>query len=73
MENIGVTCIHCEAVGRTGLCVACKAEYDEDPESWIEYGDHPAGIENQKRLKEELEAWRPVLAQHVKADPDIPF
>ena len=43
-----VTCIH----SANGLCRTCQAEYDADPDAYIEFGQHPAG---EARWKEELE------------------
>lgn len=47
-----MTCAHSEA----GLCPACRADYDEDPAAWLEYGDHPAGIAAWEALRREMEA-----------------
>ena len=39
-----LTCIHQQQAGATGLCRRCQDDYDEDPDAWWEFGDHPAGI-----------------------------
>lgn len=44
------TCVHTER----GLCEACQREYDEDPQAWIEYGQHPEGIVKWEQLKREM-------------------
>jgi hypothetical protein len=40
------TCDHQRAKGLTGLCGECRAEYDEDPGAYEEFGHHPAGERN---------------------------
>jgi len=35
-----LTCIHVQA----GLCATCQEAYDDDPEGYLEFGDHAAGI-----------------------------
>lgn len=45
------TCIHMP----DGLCPECLAEFNEDCGAWIEFGHHPQGIENWRRLQEEIE------------------
>jgi hypothetical protein len=45
-----MTCIHREH----GLCPACEADYLEDPSAWLEFGNHAEGLENWKRLQEEM-------------------
>lgn len=62
-----MTCIH-----RTlGLCDLCQFEYDEDPDAWVEYGFHKAGIERWVTLQEEMnQASREAVGA---ADPDLPF
>lgn len=68
-----MTCIHRES----GLCPACQADFDADPEAWVEFGDHPAGIERWEALQAELrEGARDEARQterHEQAYPDIPF
>ena len=50
-ESNYMTCIHQES----GLCRECQAEYDADPQAWIEYGNHREGIENWNSIKAEME------------------
>ena len=45
-----MTCIHATA----GLCPACQAEYDYDPDAYLEYGDHPAGLARWRALQEDI-------------------
>lgn len=69
----GNHCIHCQA-GQ--ICDACRADHDEDPEAWIEFGDHPAGAANWKREEELILADLGTDAQGMAdaiADPTIPF
>lgn len=68
----GLTCIH----ALLGLCAECKDDYDEDPSAYFEFGDHPHGIANWKRLQDEIAADRP--AEHDNTPPavydgEIPF
>jgi len=63
-------CVH--GNGRT-LCADCQAAYDYDPESYIEYGDHPAGLERWRELQEEIAAGAALPTTRSIADPDIPF
>src|SRR5262249_53714744 len=46
------TCIH----AARGPCPACQAEYDEDPQAYLEYGDHPQGLANWRALQAEMAA-----------------
>lgn len=56
---------------KTGLCERCQADYDEDPSSYLEFGDYPQGIANWNALKEEMDALQdPTPAE---AWDDIPF
>src|SRR5262249_31926763 len=34
MNDHGITCLHCEA----GLCPACQADYEEDPDGYVAMG-----------------------------------
>lgn len=43
-------CIHQER----GLCPACQADYDQDPQAFEEYGDHPAGLERWNRELQDI-------------------
>jgi hypothetical protein len=52
MADGDLTCIHAAA----GLCKSCRAQYDEDPGAFVEYGDHPAGLGRWRRLLEEIAA-----------------
>jgi hypothetical protein len=52
MADGDLTCVHAAA----GLCPRCRADHDEDPGAWLEYGDHPAGLERWRRLLEEIAA-----------------
>jgi len=40
----------CFHIAAQGLCDACKADQEIDPEAWEEFGNHPAGRENWRRL-----------------------
>lgn len=66
-----MNCIHQEA----GLCPECQEDYDADPEAWHEFGQHPQGIENWKRLQAEMEAARLELEQEANttATEELPF
>lgn len=55
-----LTCIHSAA----GLCAACQAERAYDPDSWDEYGDHPAGIARSAEL------WRDMAARPEPPEPN---
>lgn len=62
-------CIHGD--GRT-LCADCQADYEYDPESYIEYGDHPAGLARYREMMEEI-AKDAAAQPYVAPDPNIPF
>ncbi len=72
---------HIEATGcihRTDgeLCGPCYREALADPEAWEEYGDHPAGIANWKRLQKEMDRYSEECAAipRLPADSDdLPF
>ncbi len=63
-------CIHTNG---TGLCAACQAGFEYDPQAYFEFGDHPQGLANWQAVQEEIaaEAARPVTP--YQPDPDIPF
>lgn len=63
-----LTCIHAQA----GLCPNCQAQYDYDPDSYWEFGDHQEGIARWQALQEELAARTPPASGQWN-DPDIPF
>jgi hypothetical protein len=65
----GLTCVHAES----GLCDACQADYDEDPESWEEFGSHPAGIANWEALQAEMRAWEPVIGPALERAEELPL
>jgi hypothetical protein len=52
MEPAYMTCIHMDE----GLCSHCQADYDYDPQSWIEYGYHRQGEANWRELQKEIAA-----------------
>lgn len=62
-------CIH-SPDGRT-LCPDCQATYDGDPESYIEFGDHPAGLKNWRALQDEIA--RGAEERTQSTDPELPF
>jgi hypothetical protein len=66
-----MTCIHTTE----GLCPACEEEYLEDPGAWLEFGNHQEGIENWKRVQEEMAADAELreMARPTPQDDDIPF
>jgi hypothetical protein len=66
------SCIHRLELGSTGLCVACQAECDMDPDAFFEFGQHPQGEANWKALQEEMAA---EMASWDDWEPDdsIPF
>lgn len=69
----GNHCIHCPA-GQ--ICDACRADHDEDPEAWIEFGEHPQGEENWKREEASILADMGTTPQGMAdaiSDPSIPF
>lgn len=47
-------CIHQIKINQSGLCPECQEEYDYDPQSYIEYGDHPEGLKNWNHLLDEM-------------------
>lgn len=65
----GLTCIH----SSIGLCDQCKADYDEDPLGWYEYGDHPAGIEAFAAVQKEMDEMARRLFAPKPPDPDMAF
>jgi hypothetical protein len=65
-----LNCIHCDH----GLCPDCRADFEADQEAWYEFGNHPAGIANWKRLLEEIAAHQADEGEPVEyAGEDIPF
>lgn len=68
-----MTCIH----QPKGLCPACEQEYQIDPDAWIEFGDHPDGIQRWKDLQAEMEQDRLNAMAGESGpstnDPDVPF
>jgi hypothetical protein len=61
------TCVHC----CDGLCPVCQAQFEEDPDSWIQFGDHPAGIANWEALCAEMRAYSPLCSE--RPDASLPF
>ena len=61
-----ICCIH--ATTNQRLCPKCEAEYLYDPIAWLEYGDHPAGLEAQQRLRDEHAAMAAEVATRVPVD-----
>ncbi len=49
-EEIGITCIHAQS----GLCAGCREEWEEDWQSYVEYGQHTYGIANTEALVAEM-------------------
>lgn len=62
-----MNCIH----QATGLCQTCQEEFEADPVSWYEYGDHTQGIRNWEALQKEM-ANRQDVAPAGSFD-DLPF
>src|SRR5262245_30822344 len=61
---VTLTCVYAVR----GLYPECRAEFNEDPEAYIEFGNHPAGIERYRALLNELiraEAISPDDAGHL--------
>lgn len=65
-----MTCIHHLRAGADGLCPACRADYDEDPAAWLEYGDHADGLNRWYGLLDEM-ARRP--PEREGGDAALPF
>ena len=61
-----LTCVHTA----TGLCPACRTEWEADPRAFEEFGLHTAGIARWRELLEEMEGDR--LAELVEWN-DVPF
>lgn len=57
------------------LCECCQESYDEDPQAYIEFGDHPQGIANWQALQDEMDQARAEEAALPVSvpDPTIPF
>lgn len=68
MNNDPMICIHSAA----GLCRRCRELYEEDPEAWIEYGNHSAGIRRRQEMQEEIDAERD-RARANQVDNDLPL
>lgn len=77
-----VTCIHFKATpvpGSHNLCSNCLAAYQDDPESYLEFGDHPDGIQNWLDLEAEMHTWEPIVKNaitRITGNPltdDFPF
>jgi hypothetical protein len=67
-----LTCVHADQ----GLCPACQAEYEEDPQAWIEFGDHPAGLARWKPVQDAMDREAEDLARDgllPPSDDTIPF
>ena len=64
-----MNCIHTQH----GLCSACQADYDADPEAWIEFGQHQEGILRWQELQDEMAAAHEKIYPPAVTDPDIPF
>jgi hypothetical protein len=62
-------CVHGDG---TGLCPGCRADHDEDPAAWLEFGDHPAGIARWAAEQEQI-ARDAAAAVSRPADPSAPF
>ena len=72
MSDQRLTCIH-QPLGVQGLCYECELEYLEDPSGWMEFGDHPDGLQRWEMLKQEMIRRRnePNVVEYN--DEDIPF
>jgi hypothetical protein len=46
----GITCLHAQ----NGLCPKCQADYDEDPQAYVEFGQHPQGEANWQAERDKL-------------------
>lgn len=66
-----LTCLHHAALSLPGLCPECQAEYDYDPDSWVEYGHHEAGEARYRALLEEIAEY--AARPQVPDDPTLPF
>lgn len=63
-----LNCIHAES----GLCPNCRADYEEDPGAWLEFGRNPQGIANWQALQEEIAADQARMVQPMDMT-DVPF
>lgn len=76
-ETIGLGRYDYEYVGQ--ICDACRADHDEDPDAWMEFGDHPDGAANWEReekliladLDTDAQGMADAIAKTI--DPSIPF
>ena len=62
---MNLTCIHAD----DGLCEDCHEAFEYDPESYMEYGDHPDGLRRFAELRQELAA----VPTHQCPANDIPY
>jgi hypothetical protein len=46
----GITCIHAQH----GLCPKCQADYDQDPQAYVEFGQHPQGEANWRQERDQM-------------------
>ena len=62
-------CIHAD--GKT-FCPECRWAWEYDPDSYLEYGDHPAGLKNWRALQKEIKGARNAkIASDI--DSSLPF
>lgn len=64
-----LTCSHQSA----GLCPACRADFDTDPDAWLEFGEYPQGRANWAALQAEMAAEPPSELPMPPDDDGIPF
>ncbi len=69
---------HTGCIHRTDgeLCKECYKEAVGDPEAWEEFGNHPAGIENWRRLQAEMDRYAEecnAIPREPASEGDIPF
>ena len=69
-------CVHPHD-GGDPLCPACRRAYDEDQQSWLDFGEHPEGIRRWAEYQEHTEAERRRLESLPPCvrldDADIPY
>lgn len=70
MSDFPPSCIHSDG---KGLCAACQLEFATDPESWLEFGDHPDGLERWRRLQVDIGEGCIGGSSVPLPDQDIPF
>lgn len=75
MTMPALTCIHATSAGSAGLCDQCYADYQEDPEAFLEFGDHPEGLARWRELQAEMSEYaaRQAALPTTAPDPTIPF